>query len=623
MANKFDIIISATDHATKTVRKINDSFSKMVRPISNLQRSAGALGRELGLDKVGKSLGNVATSARSVASGISSIVAPMAAVVGIGSVAGIAALATEWGKFGDEISNTAAKLGITTSGLQSLQGAASLANVSSSELTSGLKSLGDTMEDALFGRNQSALMLLTRLGVGIHKTADGSIDVARGFKDIATAISKVKSAQVQGLIARQFGLEAALPLLQQGAKGIEEYQRKVREFGGEQSQEAIAAAANFGLKLNYLSMATQGLKNTIGDKLVPVLTPFIDQLTVWVAANRDLIATRVAEFVKGFADWLSAIDFSKVLDGITDFIKGIKDTVEWMGGWKVAAIGVAVAMNGNLIASVLNLGVSLTSLTVKAIPAAIKSMMALQLAMETSNVAAVTMIGSVTGLIGRLGLLGLAGLAGYGIGTLLNSGINKVVEWTTGEQGATLGTKIYDWTHPDQGNGRSSGGAIRTVPIGIRNNNPGNLRSWAGMPTNGGFAVFPNPASGIGAMAKQLQLYGSRGVDTIGGIVSKWAPPGENNTGAYIDAVSKQTGFAPNQKLNLSDPKTVAPLVAAMIQRENGQNPYGKDMVNEAVSHVLVEFKNAPPGTTATARSKSGAEVPVRVNHSLPTLAAG
>lgn len=50
---------------------------------------------------------------------------------------------------------------------------------------------------------------------------------------------------------------------------------------------------------------------------------------------------------------------------------------------------------------------------------------------------------------GRVGLpLFAAGAAGYGVGTLLNSGINSVVERATGEKGATLGSKVYDWMHP-------------------------------------------------------------------------------------------------------------------------------------------------------------------------------
>lgn len=183
MGQNFKITITALDKATGTVRKINNSFSKLVRPMVNVGRSASALGKELGLPAVGKSLGKVAKSARDVASGISGIAAPMAAIVGVGSITGVITLATEWGRLGREVSNAAANIGIAAPSLQSLRGAAEMAGVSSGVLTGSLKSLGDTMEDALYGRNQNAAMVLTRLGIAIHRTADGSIDAARGFKD--------------------------------------------------------------------------------------------------------------------------------------------------------------------------------------------------------------------------------------------------------------------------------------------------------------------------------------------------------------------------------------------------------------------------------------------------------
>ena len=283
-------------------------------------------------------MGGVGRSALDVAGRVRSIVAPMAAVIGVGSIAGLLALATSWGTVGMEVSKAGAAIGMSTSTLMSMRGAAKLAGVTAEELTGSLKSVGDTMEDALFGRNQSALMLLNKMRIGIHKTADGSIDAARGFKDIATYISGIKSAQVQGVIARQFGIEAALPLLRKGAKGIEEYQQKVAEFGGSRTAGAIAAAEQFGFKMVSLSMGTEGVKMSIGERLIPVLQPFIEKLITWVTANRELIATRVTEFVAAFATWIERINFNDVLNGMTSFISGVAGVIDSLGGWKTAAL---------------------------------------------------------------------------------------------------------------------------------------------------------------------------------------------------------------------------------------------------------------------------------------------
>lgn len=74
-------------------------------------------------------------------------------------------------------------------------------------------------------------------------------------------------------------------------------------------------------------------------------------------------------------------------------------------------------------------------------------------------------------------------------------------------------------------------------PRGIRNNNPGNIdwienpsKRWRGMirketPEEGGrFAVFDSPANGVRAIAQELLLDERRGVRTIAGLISNWAP---------------------------------------------------------------------------------------------------
>jgi hypothetical protein len=122
------------------------------------------------------------------------------------------------------------------------------------------------------------------------------------------------------------------------------------------------------------------------------------------------------------------------------------------------------------------------------------------------------------------------------------------------------------------GTGGASGGWGSTAsPV---RNNPGNLRSWGGMPTQGGFAVFPSEDEGLRAMARQLQLYGNRGNNTIAGMVSAYAPPTENNTAAYIAHVAKQTGYSANQRLDTKNPDVLSKVIAAMTKMENSKSSY-------------------------------------------------
>lgn len=123
---------------------------------------------------------------------------------------------------------------------------------------------------------------------------------------------------------------------------------------------------------------------------------------------------------------------------------------------------------------------------------------------------------------------------------------------------------------------------------GIRNNNPGNIVSAANNPwqgqtgDDGRFAVFSDPKYGIRALAKTLQTYRARyGLTTIAGIITRWAPPSENNTAAYIASVCQDTGKGANEPLTLGD---YPALVAAIIKHENGVQPYPADLITQACS---------------------------------------
>lgn len=112
--------------------------------------------------------------------------------------------------------------------------------------------------------------------------------------------------------------------------------------------------------------------------------------------------------------------------------------------------------------------------------------------------------------------------------------------------------------------------------IADRFNNPTNLRWAEGYGTHntksGDFAVFPTLDEGVLASAKQLQIYGTRGVNTVRDIANKWAPSNENDTAAYIRHVVKATGINENEKLNLNDPVILAKLISAMASKEGAGN---------------------------------------------------
>jgi len=122
----------------------------------------------------------------------------------------------------------------------------------------------------------------------------------------------------------------------------------------------------------------------------------------------------------------------------------------------------------------------------------------------------------------------------------------------------------------------------KEMPRGIRNNNPGNIekgQDWNGERKNQSdprFEEFKSPEYGIRAMGMILRTYHRKyNINTIEGIVNRWAPPKENDTKNYIKVVSQISGIDPKAELNLfhngkvANPDALAKILKAMIRMEN------------------------------------------------------
>lgn len=127
--------------------------------------------------------------------------------------------------------------------------------------------------------------------------------------------------------------------------------------------------------------------------------------------------------------------------------------------------------------------------------------------------------------------------------------------------------------------------ANTTLPRGIRNNNPLNIRIgnvWLGeepVNTDGHFEQFVTMAYGCRAAFVLLRRYINHyHLNTIRDIISRWAPSGENDTARYIDFVSKQTQIDPDAPLSFSDKTQMCEIVASMAFVENGRNITFKDI---------------------------------------------
>lgn len=126
---------------------------------------------------------------------------------------------------------------------------------------------------------------------------------------------------------------------------------------------------------------------------------------------------------------------------------------------------------------------------------------------------------------------------------------------------------------------------------GEKLNNPGDIElspiKWQGKVTpslDHVFETFSAPEYGIRAIVKLLLTDSKESLNTVKGIIYKYAPASENDTASYIANVCKALNVTEDEILDVTQYKTMFILVKAIIKREDGEIIYSDDLINKSLS---------------------------------------
>ncbi|WP_225548132.1 hypothetical protein [Chromobacterium violaceum] len=624
--NQFRLRITAQDQAGPIVQKLEArlgkfatrlALGKKVDDLSKSQLEQRVTQRFDGLAKkiqgIGSALGGTA----------SSLSAPVSAIAGGAIIAGITASATSWASYGNSVLRTAQMTGIGTDELQKLRGAAKLAGVEAEQLDGGISALGTTLNDAANGRNMAALAMLNRLGISIHRTKDGAVDTSAALKDLAQVMASSKmSAQTKSMIAGQFGVQGLMPMLMDGRKKLEGDMAKTQAMGAVQTPAQLKEADQAKRHEREAGLGHQRANNWLGDYVGPLYGKLMEGAAKMLSEHPG--ATLAGGAAAGLGgSWV----ISKAMTSIGQRMiaaaaKGVATTVAADGTAAAAGSAVAGASLGSMAASLAG-WVARFSAGVAGVAGAGAGGYWLGGKIYDKLIAG-TSVGD------KLGEWEAKLLAAFGNEEAQHAlDVNAKHQITPRQklaqaakqelhqkaQSATApivaGQKLAQAVDPSLPQKAQS---ARLLPRGIRNNNPGNLQfvGQAGAAKEAGaagrFAVFDTPEAGLDAMAKQLVRYGNSGLTSVQSIIRKWAPSSENNTAAYAAAVAKRMGVDVGQSLDMGRPEVIRSLMDAMIVRENGYNPYARQML-DASAAAGVNYKGgarAAAPSTAPAAAASG-----------------
>lgn len=128
---------------------------------------------------------------------------------------------------------------------------------------------------------------------------------------------------------------------------------------------------------------------------------------------------------------------------------------------------------------------------------------------------------------------------------------------------------------------------IKQRPRGLRNNNPGNIRINDDLfqgeirpSRDKAFKQFETMAYGYRAVFRILSnYYRNYKLDTIRKMIGRWAPENENDTEAYVKAVSGYAGIPADDPINVNDREQMTRIVAGMSKVENGREADMSDVI--------------------------------------------
>jgi hypothetical protein len=251
-----------------------------------------------------------------------------------------------------ELQTMSQRTGISVEALSELSYATQLCGVTLDDFEVAIKRMQKTIVGAAEG-SDTATEALGQLGLTVEDLRGLSPD--QQFKLIADRLSGIQSPALRAALAMQiFGRQgtALLPMLLQGAAGIEAMQEEARKLGLTASRDGVAAGVALEESLTTLWKVLKKLGTTLGSAIAPLLTRWINSTIdivvkgmAWIKQNKDLVLS-----VFKIALAITAGGFALLLLGKAIIAVGaIMGTLAAILAWLVTPIGlvtVAIAALG-------------------------------------------------------------------------------------------------------------------------------------------------------------------------------------------------------------------------------------------------------------------------------------
>jgi len=604
--------------------------------LNKLKESAGSTAKEM--EARGKQAASYVSAIKTELIGLFAVVTAGKGLSSFisDSVTGTAAL----GRFAANLGMSARELDGWGTAAEAFGGTAEGVRASMQHIAGGIQQFALTGESDL-------IPIFRSMGIAVSDSSGKVRDYREIMLDVADKL-KGMSAQEALSFGKMLGLDdGTINLLRQGRGAVTDLVGTMTNASGI-TDKSVEAAQKAQKSWAIFNQQMRGIGQTIFTELAPALevaVAWLTDLSQWVASHHDQVVTFFAAAAAGatlFA--LATIEIWGPIVLIAGAVAALAAGVTYLWGeWQTWTNGGKSSLGElfqvatdvfNGIKSVVTENIDTVKRLFSEWLEVIKSVFALVVALATGSTADIRK--AWKDLTGDLGtffedwIKVVQNLAPK-IGDALIKSFKGAWSYLKDRFGK-IGSLFDDDDSEDEGGNEDKGegapgpsgssdhqpaspapdGGDKTLPRGIRNNNPGNL-NFAGQAgatkeggPNGRFAKFATMEEGIKAMVRQLKLYKSRGVDTIREIVKKYAPAEDgNNVSAYIAALTKSMGIGADDSIDMDNQKQMVALVKGITSHENGKGYVSDDQITGGVQlGAGVRAANTNNNTTKTSSSE-------------------
>lgn len=351
MADKqqsLSIIIRTVDNATAGltagINAVNKRLDEITKPTRDLKKALGEFGDKSGFNAVRDGFHGVGEA-------VGDLVGKVALVGGVVGLAvhGVMTLVDEFDNMGD----LAERLGVSVDFLSSMRYAAERSGASVESLDQGMTSFGESMGQLRAGGGKMVKFLST-VSPALLTQLKATKGNEEAFLLLADAMEKISDPQKRLALAKKtVGDSALAPLLARGSKGVGELRAQFIKLAGSQ-EEAAQGAGKVDDSLKDLHAATQGIKAALLTGLSPAIKQIVEDMTHWVTDHREDIRQWADDIGRRLPGAVHEVvtELSGAIESVSSFVEGI-------GGWKVAAVGIAAVISGPLLSAIATLSTAL------------------------------------------------------------------------------------------------------------------------------------------------------------------------------------------------------------------------------------------------------------------------